>query len=368
MRHRRLLLLTTAFALAALLGAVNGSYAKFAEATLSDANAITATSTYRAPSAARTTTASTVVDLASGTAIDRSFGLADGTDTLYELTASWSNAFSATRYYEADFGASLPGGNAVTSPTLNVSVSNNGSGTVCFYAEIDRISAPTTVVGTYGSSGSPYCHSTATAQAFAIAAPEVTSTTVVNDLRVRLYMTTAFVAARIHRLTFSGTMMGHAFDQVPETVNDRADGTPSAAPWALSVNNDDVILATGSWTNTFNAARYVEYRMPSTLPPGATITGATFTHAWRTNAGGPAGTSCVYYQVWTSSAQVGASINQASPTCNNSKTTPVSETVTLPALTLAQANDLRIRTIVRNTANREIQVDRVAATLTWSRW
>jgi hypothetical protein len=175
----------------------------------------------------------------------------------------------------------------------------------------------------------------------------------------------------IDRFTVTGLTSLQSFELLPKHFDNRSTGTVTPAggsPWSLALE-DGALLVTDDWSSTAApTTRYVEYALPGIVPAGATITGATFRHAWRANSTGGAGNVCFYYQVWSGGSQVGANINQAAPTCNNSKTVTVGETITLPALTVAQANDLKIRAIGTSSNNRNSQIDRAELSVTYSRW
>jgi len=223
-----------------------------------------------------------------------------------------------------------------------------------------------------------------TAQAIDIPAPAVNTTTLANDLRIRVFMRSSAnnTAARVDRLTFTGrTPLGattaHDFEQIPQTVIDRASGTATTIPWSLAAD-DANSLTTGTWNTTPASNRYLEYTFANTpgslVPTGATITQAQFTHTWRNNATQSLGQVCFYYQVWDSSGQIGPDIGlSTSPytycNTNGNATTPYTHTITLPALTVAQANQLKIRAYGRNSAGaRTSQIDRAALLLTWERY
>src|SRR3712207_3312928 len=121
MSHRRLLLLTLAAALAALLGSVHGTWAKFADATVNDGNTITATNTYRAPAGTRSVPPFHLTERASGTANDRSWPLAFAGDSLTQFTLAWpTTQTTAGRWVQWDFPGFLPGTLAVTGATLRM--------------------------------------------------------------------------------------------------------------------------------------------------------------------------------------------------------------------------------------------------------
>ena len=64
---------------------------------------------------------------------------------------------------------------------------NSAGDTACFYFEVYRAST-STLIGTHGSTSTPVaCNATTTQTTYSTTLAEVTGTTILNDLRVRVY-------------------------------------------------------------------------------------------------------------------------------------------------------------------------------------
>lgn len=366
---RRALALLLCLALLVGAGAGTGSFAAFTEETDNAANRITATSVFRLGSATRLSTAWSTRDFSGGTAtpIDRSDALAFA-DTLTLATGAFPTAFSTTRFFQLDFSGTAPGGMALTAGTPRVVLrfsSPTAGVSVCAYVQTLRASTGT-VLATHNQPAAQFCTSSTTASTFTLPVPEVTNTAIANDLRLRIVgRSSASSAIRFDQITFSASTDLHDFTLYRANHIDQSSGTAGATTWTELAASDARKINTGTWLMAFNANRYLELRFPANLPPQAAITSATFEHAFHSNVSGQLGTACVYYAVWANGAQVGSAINQTSPTCSTSATVNTQETITLPALTAAQANNLSIRVHVRSSRSSNSQHDLASLSLTY---
>ena len=81
-----------------------------------------------------------------------------------------------------------PRGVPVNSAQFDYRMAPNGAGeTACFYLEVYRASS-STLIGTHGGASTPVaCNATTTQTTYSTTLAEVTDTTILNDLRVRVY-------------------------------------------------------------------------------------------------------------------------------------------------------------------------------------
>ncbi len=178
-----------------------------------------------------------VGDASSGSQIDRSSSFAAAADGLTTTTSAWSTAFAASRYLEFDLNNSLAAGVAVTPATFDFRFASNGAGQACYYFEVRRISTGA-VIGTYGSTGTPLGCVTGTTQAsFSTSiASSLTTTTIANDLRIRVFgKETGSGAMVIDRATVGGSTPYQSFTLYPVMFRDAADTTPELIRWGLGV-------------------------------------------------------------------------------------------------------------------------------------
>jgi hypothetical protein len=222
-----MLLLTT------MLG-VNASLAVFSDSENVNAN----TAAKAIFPAERVTPAFIVGDAsAGGSPVDRSsqFGFAADSRTI--TSSAWSTAFSSSSYLDFDLNASLPAGLAASTASFEFRfASAAGGGTACFYFEVRRISTGA-VLGTYGSSGTPLACVAGTTlnQTTSSIASSVTTTDLLNDLRIRVYGRDSGSNGMIlDRATVSGTTPYASYTLYPVRYTDAADTTATTLPWELA--------------------------------------------------------------------------------------------------------------------------------------
>jgi hypothetical protein len=177
-----------------------------------------------------------VGDASSGTVIDSSSPFAAAADGLTMTTSAWWTAFAADRYLEFDLNDSLASGIATTSSSFDFTFASSGAGQACYYFEVRSIST-NAVLGTYGSSGSPLgCVTGTTLTAFSTPMSTVATTSIANDLRVRVFgRDSASNAMVIDRATASGSTIYQAFTLYPVVFRDAADTTIEIVPWGLVI-------------------------------------------------------------------------------------------------------------------------------------
>ena len=177
-----------------------------------------------------------MIDASSGTEVDRSSPFRAAGDGLSATTSSWATAFDGSRYLEFDLNGPLAGGVTVSGATFNFSFASSGSGQVCFYFEVRRASTAA-IIATHGTAGSPIgCVTGITATTFATPIAAVSSTTIANDLRIRVYAAESAAASMVVDLaTVSGSTAYQTFTLYPIVYRDAADTTPETVPWSLAL-------------------------------------------------------------------------------------------------------------------------------------
>jgi hypothetical protein len=182
----------------------------------------------------RVTPAFQVGDASSGVETDRSSAFAVAGDGLTTTTSAWSTTFATDRYLEFDVNASLAPAVAISAASFDFAFASSGVGQACFYFEVRRISTGA-VIGTHGSSGSPVgCVTGTTLTSFSTPLASIATTTVANDLRVRLFGRESGAAATvIDRATVTGSTAYQSFTLYPVMFRDAADTTVDAVPWGL---------------------------------------------------------------------------------------------------------------------------------------
>jgi autotransporter-associated beta strand protein len=113
----------------------------------------------------------------------------------------------------------------------------------------------------------------------------------------------------------------------------------TAATVTLSVFPTSYVPAS-PWSTSFSSGRYLSLAFPAYVPIGAVVSGATFTHTYRSLDGST--TTCYYIEVYRNTTLIGTHGSAASPiSCASSAW--VTDTVSLPEVsTVASANNLVI--------------------------
>jgi hypothetical protein len=341
---------TASFTVTIPSGTANGAHTVYAIGSGGDtASAAITVDTTRA----FTMAAWDVSDQSSGSAADVSdpVAKAGGPNT---QTTGFTSTFGAARYLDYDLHGALNSGTSTSGVNFNFAyrgtTSSSGATTECFYFEVRRVSTGA-VIGTHGSAGSPVgCNSALTFTTATTALPEVTSTDIANDLRVRVYLTNASSGGFTFTdlATVTGTAGGASFTLFDERVVNAA--LTQTTPWSLLASGDSSALTTSSagWTTSFNTSRYLALTYPGYVPSGATAISASFTHSYRSYT--TSSTTCWYFAVYSGATLLATHGSSASPvSCNSSSTTYVTETVALPEVdTVAEANSVVIRVYAKN--------------------
>jgi hypothetical protein len=348
--------LSTSVALAAFTSAVTGG-------------GVAAYTTKRIFPAVRSTSAWTVRDASAGGAEatkDDPLSYADGTTTT--TGSAWASTFSSARYLEFDFNSALPDGLGVSSPQFNFRMaSTSNAATWCFYVEVYRVSTAT-LIGTHGSSSSPYaCNSGTTQTTTIVPLPEVSDTTIANDLRIRVYIDDSKSKASVTDMaTVTGSTPYSSFTAYEKTYRDVSSGTAATTNWGPAVSADGSNYQTASaWAATFSTTRYVKFTFDPGVPAGATITAASLDFYYRTTMVGD--NACWYMETYNGATLLAAHGSSGSTlSCNNSNSTYSSDNVSLSEIsTPANANSLTVKVYMDDTLLQKTQIDLVRLNLTY---
>lgn len=183
----------------------------------------------------RVTPAFAVSDHSSGSAVDQSSANAFAGDGRQFVSRAWTASFTAGRYLELDFNAPLPAGLAVSSASLSLrAASDAGSGSLCLYVELRRVSSGA-LLSSHGSSGSPLaCTSGSSYLSLSVPAAAVASTDIANDVRVRVYASdSAAGALRLDQATLIGDTPYTTFALYPVLTRELVSGATETIPWGM---------------------------------------------------------------------------------------------------------------------------------------
>ena len=209
------------------------------------------------------------------------------------------------------------------------------------------------MLATHGGPGSPIaCARTWDVVHASTPLPEVTNSTIGNDLRIRIYAASSGGdEMRLDRAAVRFSASGHTWTLNEVRLNDRADGASANSPWLLAFA-DGVELQTEKWDNSFAADRYLELRFPPNhVPAAAVVNGATLTHRFRPEAAGQE--FCYWMEIYSGSQVIGTHGSAAAPLACNAGGSPVTETTNLPEIDAgANADDLAVRIYGRSSAKK----------------
>ena len=320
-----------------------------------------------------TTSAWDFRDVSTTTSVDVSAQPAFSGDGRTFNTGNWGTAFSPTRYVEFDTNTTLPAGKAVSGASFNYRrAASNAGDVVCYYVEVLRISTGA-VLGTHGSAASPLgCVTGTTLTTATTPLPEITTTDLLNDARIRVYSrSSGSRATTIDLATISGSAGSMPFTLYTKRYLEAAAGAPGTAfPWSQNSQDGTSLQAGGNWATSFQATRYLQVKFPAYVPSGATVTGATFRHAYRSLTNG--NNACWYAEVYSGGSLIATHGSSAAPIgCNSSNATWVTNAVSMPSVnSVARANDLTVRMYFRGTSGggsgRVTQHDLTEVSLTYT--
>lgn len=363
MLRRRNRLATVAFAV--LLGAVVAggiAWAAFFSATSTPASSFSAKRIFPG---ARVTSAWDLRDASSGAESDQSHERAF-VDARQTTTKRFDNVFSTNFYLEHDFNAPLPAGLSVSGATFDFRFRSFNDATACFYFEVRRASTGA-LLATHGSAATPVaCQTGATLLSTSTSTPSVSTTDIANDLRIRVYGSEDTGKEwSVDRATIGASTPYSSFTLYEKRFVDRADGTSTTTVWGPFAAGDGTNYQSASiWTTAFATSRYLKLSFPAYVPAGAAVTAATFDHSYRS---GGLGTTCYYFEVYSSTTLLATHGSSGSPvSCNSSSTTYVTDNVALPEIdTVAEANSAVIKLFVRNSSSSRSQHDLATLTLNY---
>lgn len=344
-------------------GTANGSHTIYAIGSAGDV--ASAAITVAVPTTI-TTTASNLRDASSGTETNQS-DLAAFVDGRLFASGNFSTAFSATRYVQFDMNSALPAGRTVSGANLNFRFADSTAGdTTCFYFEVRRVSTGS-VLATHGSSASPVgCNATTAQQTFTTSLPEVSTSDIANDLRIRVFAKeSGSKSIRVDTATVSGSTPQVEFTLYDPIVVNAATGTATTTPWGIATVGDGAAYASASnWTTAFVSTRYLKLTFPSYVPATAAVNSVSLKHTYRPST---TGNTCYYFAVYSGATLIGTHGSSAAPVSCNSTTTYTTDTVALPEVTTAaMANGLTVRYYVRNASSLKSQDDLDTVTINYT--
>ncbi len=296
------------------------------------------------------TSAWDVRDASSGTESNQSEAHGFANDGRTATSGSLLAGFDTSRYLQFDYNAPLPPGLGVSGASFNFNFAAGGGGqTACFYFEVRRVSTGN-VIGTHGSAASPVdCQTGTTLKTSTTPLPEVSSSQIADDLRVRVFVDNSLLGGITRDLaTVSGTAAGTPFALYETTITDTTGLTTNTTPWGLAASGDGAAYqSTNNWQTSFSGSRYLKLSFPAYVPSGVPVNSVSFSHAYRSAT---LGTTCFYFEVYSGTTLIGTHGSSGSPvSCNSSTSTYVTDTVSLPEVdTAAKADDLSIRLYLRN--------------------
>lgn len=355
MSGRRLLAVVAALAISIGAGRVAGTTVGAFSATTSNPTTMSAKDVFPGT---RSWSAWDLRDAADGSESDASDAEAFvGTTT---TTGNWATTWTTARYLTFDMNSPLPAGVPTTGVTFNFDFAdnaNNANNAMCFYFEVIRRSTGA-VIGTHGSPAAPVaCQATTTVIQTSTALPEVTTSDIANDVRIRIYgaHTQNTRAMRVDRAVVSGSTTVAPFTLYETSFTDAADSTPAAVPWPIATADAVARQTSSNWSTAFSTTRYLKVTFPSYLPASATVTSAQLVHTFRPTTA--SATACFYFQVLQGTTVVATYGSTTTPFCATGAAY-TTNTIAMPALTTAAlVNGAIIRMFVRTTNGGSTQHD-----------
>jgi hypothetical protein len=304
-----------------------------------------------------TTTGWDLRDASAGAAEVNASDLIAYADGRTQATTAPTTAFAATRYLLVDYNAALPTNATPSSSTFDFRFASPASNTSCFYFDV-RLASTDAVLATHGSTASPVgCVSNTTQTSFSTALPEVTTAARANDLRVRVYIrNSASAAPVVDQATVSTTTSQGAFTLYDKVFTDKVNAGTTDRTWPLVAAAGTTYTSASTWSTSFAAGRYLKLAFPTYVPTSATVTGASFTHRYRSSGGGSV---CWYFEVLQGATVIGTHGSPAAPiNCNASTSTYAQDAISLPEINSpAKANGAVIKVYMRNASTQRSQTD-----------
>jgi hypothetical protein len=314
------------------------------------------------------TSAWDIRDASDGSEGNSTWQMATAADSRTLPTGAWTSSFG-TRYIEFDMNDPLPSGLTVSDAAFNFRFAAAGGGEIaCFYFELRRISTDE-VISTHGSTSSPVqCVTGTTYQTVSTTLPQLTTSALANDVRIRVYAReSASKLINLDLATVTGSAASTAFTLQAIRYQD-ATATASTTRWGPATSADNFNFPTsGNWANSFSTSRWVKFNFPAHVPSGATVTGATFENQYRPTT--LPRTACWYAEVYAGTTLIKTAGSTASPISCNSTSTYTTDSVSIPEVnTPARANSLSVRIYysVTGSGTRTTQHDLVRLSVTYS--
>jgi hypothetical protein len=304
---------------------------------------------------------------AGGTAVNVSDPIAFASDGRTVATSTPPNSFNTNRYLEIDSNGPLPTNASPASSTFNMRFAAGAqSSSACFYFDLRRVST-NAVLATHGSAASPVgCVTGTTQTSFSTALPEVSSTAIANDLRVRVYLRRSGVGAPvIDQATVSVFTGQGAFALYDQAFMDLLSAGATTRTWPLVASGGPTYVSASNWPTAFSSSRYLGLTFPAYVPSGATVSGGSFLHRFRRSGGG--GSACWYLQVLQGTTVIGTHGSAASPISCTSGGSYTTDTVALPEINSpARANGVVLRAYVRSSTGRGTEHDQANLTINYA--
>ena len=186
-----------------------------------------------------------------------------------------------------------------------------------------------TLIGTHGSTGTPQgCVTGTTQTTFVVPIAEVTTTTIANDLMIRVYgRESTNRATPIDLATVTGSTPYTAFTLNETVFRDRADTTVATTLWSIAAAATNYLSAS-NWATTFNVARYLKFSTSLFVPTGATITSADFVYSYRPNTNG--NNNCWYFATYNGTTLLATRGAAAPISCDSTSASFTTDTVPIP--------------------------------------
>ena len=359
LRRRRAACVAPALVVALVIALAGVAEATFGAATTSPTFPA---ATKRIFPGSRTVFAADLRDASSGTSeANASDALAVAGDARTATTSAWSSAFSSSRYLDFDYANPLPGGLSASGVTFNFSFASSNNNTTCFYFEV-RSRSTNLVLGLHGSAAAPVACTTSAYSTVSTAVSEATSSDVVNNLRVRVYESNSGnLSSSTDLATVTGSTAYGAFTLNRASLTDASSGVATTSPWSLATGGDGAVYVNANnWKGGPDAVHYFKTSFPATLPAGATVTGATFSHTFKDQDGISA---CFYAEVYAGTTLIATHGSALAGYCNTTSSF-VTTAVSLPEVNSAAiANALSVKMYIWDgSASKRSQHDQVSVT------
>jgi hypothetical protein len=327
--------------LAVVAGSVGETFSKFTGTTT---NANDRVAAQRIFARDRAVPAQAISDAVDGTAADVANPLPFA-DTSVLNTSSGATTFATNRYVDVELAGTAPAGLTPSTVTAEIDFGDNNTDAKqsCMYFESRRISTDA-VLNTWGSAASPLgCNSGTVPMAISQPLTAVTSATIANDLKLRIYFKDEGAnAVRLSRVNVKFVAYGKTWTLYPVSYTDALDTTPAPVPWGVASADGNAWQYPANAPGSYTATKSVSFGFPESVPGSGVISAASFDYRWSAVAGN----QCFYFETYNGTTLLGTHGSTGSPYCTNS-TTYVNGSVSLPEVdTPAKANSLTVKLYV----------------------